>query len=195
MSLVLASGSAVRARLLRDAGLVFAVRPGAVDEAAVKQEYRAAGKSASDLALALAEAKASADCRAGETVIGADSVLVCGDDWFDKPADRAAARLHLQAMRGRAHQMVSAVAVARNGAVAWRHVETVTLVMRQLDDAFIDDYLARAGDAVLSSVGAYQIEALGVTLFERVDGDYFSVLGLPLLPLLGFLRQHAMAPA
>lgn len=194
MSLVLASGSAVRARLLRDAGLVFSVRPSAVDEAAVKQDHRATGKSAADLAIALAEAKARADCRPGETVLGADSVLVCGFDWFDKPADRAGARRHLQAMRGRDHQIISAAAAATTAGIAWRHVEAVTLTMRPFDDAFIDDYLDRAGDAVLSSVGAYQIEALGAHLFERIEGDYFTVLGLPLLPLLGFLRQHGTAP-
>jgi septum formation protein len=195
MHLVLASGSAVRARLLRDAGLAFAVRPPEVDEDAVKRAFRAAGKSPADLALELARAKALARAGKGEAVIGADQVLNADDDWFDKPPDMAAARRQLLGLRGRTHQLTGGIAVAIDGAVRWTHVGAVAMTMRPFSEAFLDDYLARSGPAILSSVGGYQLEALGVHLFERIEGDYFAILGLALLPLLDFLRTEGIVPA
>ncbi len=190
MQLVLASGSGVRARLLRDAGLDFEVRPPELDEDAVKQAFRAAGRSPADLALELAAQKALAGNHRNALVIGADQVLTCGDLWLDKPPDVTAARKSLMALRGREHRLTAGVAVVRNGAVLWRHADSVALTMRNFSDAFLDDYLDKVGQQVLSSVGAYQLESLGVHLFERIEGDYFTILGLPMLPLLACLREH-----
>lgn len=196
MTLILASGSAARKAMLEAAGLAFEVDKPRVDEEAAKATLRAEGLQPRDQAAALAELKAlSVSNRRNGLVIGADQMLAIEGETLDKPADRAEARAHLQRLRGRAHELITAAVVAKDGAVIWRHTETPRLRMRAFSDAFLDDYLARAGDHVLSSVGAYQLEGLGAHLFERVDGDYFSVLGLPLLPLLAFLREHGKAPA
>lgn len=193
MNLVLASASASRRRLLEAAGLAFAIDAPRVDEEAEKARLRAAGLKPRDQAGALAEFKALSVSRLRpEFVIGADQMLAVDDDVLDKPRDLAEARTHLQRLRGRVHELLTAVVVARAGAVVWRHMETPRLQMRAFSDDFLDAYLAQAGQATLSSVGAYQLEGLGAQLFERVDGDYFSVLGLPLLPLLDFLRQHGV---
>ena len=125
-------------------------------------------------------------------VVGADSTLACNGRMFDKPPDLAAARKQLQTLRGQTHELFSSVVVARGGARLWHWSERARLTMRQLNDGFIDTYLARAGDDVLTSVGAYQLEGLGAHLFSRVDGDYFTILGLPLLPLLSFLAGHGI---
>ncbi len=191
MKLVLASGSATRRALLAAAGLDFEVRPAAIDEGAVKRGARAEGVSADDTAVLLAEMKAMRVARAvpDAIVIGADQLLVCEERWFDKPATMAEARSHLLALRGRTHMLVTAVLCQRGGDRLWTHIARPRLTMRAFSDGFLDDYLAREGHALLSSVGAYRLEGLGVQLFDTVAGDHSSVLGLPLLPLLGFLRQ------
>ncbi|MEX1146877.1 MAG: nucleoside triphosphate pyrophosphatase [Sphingomonadales bacterium] len=192
--LVLASASPARARLLRGAGIDFRVQRVGVDEDAVKDAMLAEGAKPRDIADTLAEMKAlrgsMPDPRA--LVIGADQVLVLDGVLYSKPVDRAAARDQLQTLRGKTHELVTAVAAARGGSVVWRHVETVRLTMRAFTDAFLDDYLARAGDGVLSSVGCYHLEGLGVHLMDRIDGDHFTVQGLPLLALLRFLRDHGV---
>lgn len=194
MSFILASGSAARRRMLEQAGLTFEVDRPRVDEEAVKLGLRAEGLKPRDQADALAEVKAlSISNRRGGFVLGADQMLAIEGDTLDKPKDMAEARQHLQRLRGREHHLICAAVVARDGAVIWRHIDTPRLRMRNFSDAFLDAYLDQAGEEVLTSVGAYQLEGLGAQLFERVEGDYFSVLGLPLLPLLGFLREHAIA--
>jgi septum formation protein len=196
VSLILASGSAARRRMLEDAGLAFEVMSPRVDEEAAKASYRAAGLRPRDQADALAEIKALSVSRSRpEFVIGADQMLALEGEVLDKPKDAAEAREHLLRLRGRTHELITAAVIAREGAVIWRHIDTPKLKMRAFSDAFLDDYLARAGERVLTSVGAYQLEGLGAQLFERVEGDYFSVLGLPLLPLLAFLREHGIARA
>jgi septum formation protein len=190
--LILASASAIRATVLRNAGLTVEIAPSQVDEDAVKRALQAERASAEACAIALAELKAQrVSARRPEAlVIGADQMLECDGEWFDKPADRAAAAAHLHTLRGKTHALVGAVAVAQGGHVLWRHVERARLSMRAFDDDFIAAYLDAVGDAVLQSVGGYQLEGLGVQLFSHVDGDHFMILGMPLLPLLDFLRQH-----
>jgi len=195
--LVLASQSAARVTLLHAAGLRFTARPARVDEGAVKAACRAEGLDAADTALTLAGLKAERINDPAALVIGADQILVTLDDagherWFDKPIDRAAARTHLQALRGRPHRLVTAVVCCRGGAEVWRHLAEPRLRMRRFSDAFLEDYLDAEGDAVLSSVGAYRLEGLGLHLFDAVDGEHSAILGLPMLPLLGFLRQHGV---
>jgi len=195
-TLVLASASPVRARLLGAAGIAFERKAAAVDEAEMKAALRAEGVSPDDAATALAELKAMRVSRnsPGALVIGADQLLVCDGEWFDKPADRAAAAASLRALSGRAHDLVSAACVVRDGARLWHAVDRATLHMRALDPAFIEAYLDAAGPPALDSVGVYQLEALGAHLFARIEGDYFTILGLPLLPLLAFLREHGVSP-
>lgn len=191
MSLILASGSAARRRLLEAAGLSFEVEAPRVDEEAAKASFRAEGMPPRAQADALAELKAlSVARRRAGFVIGADQMLAVEGEVLDKPRHRAEAREQLLRLRGRTHELITAVVVAREGAAIWRHIDTPRLTMRAFSDVFLDDYLNRAGADVLTSVGAYQLEGLGAQLFERVEGDYFSVLGLPLLPLLAFLREH-----
>jgi septum formation protein len=192
--IVLASASPIRAALLRAAGVAIAVRPTAVDEAAVKQSARAEGMPPADTALLLAELKAARIADPEALVIGADQLLVCGEEWFDKPEDVAAARAQLGRLRGRTHALVTAVTCLRSGQPVWSHVATASLAMRSFSDAFLDAYLAAEAAYVTASVGAYRLEGPGVQLFESVQGDYHGILGLPLLPLLGFLRQHGALP-
>lgn len=194
MKLVLASGSAARRQMLEAAGLTFEVDAPRVDEEAAKASLRAGGLRPRDQADALAELKALSVSRTRpDFVIGADQMLALGGEVFDKPKDVDEARQHLSRLRGQTHELITAAVVAREGAIIWRHIDTPKLRMRAFSDAFLDDYMARAGEHVLRSVGAYQLEGLGAQLFERVEGDYFSVLGLPLLPLLAFLREHGIA--
>jgi septum formation protein len=190
MALVLASGSRIRATLLANARLDFTVDPATVDERAVEAPLLEAGFPPEDIAQVLAEAKALdvAGRRPQDLVIGADQVLGLGNARFTKPADMEAARRQLLDLSGKTHELHSAVVLARGDEVLWRHVSTARLTMRALSPAEIGRYLALAGDAVLSSVGCYQLENVGVRLFERIEGDYFTILGLPLLPLLGELR-------
>lgn len=192
MSLVLASASASRAAMLRAAGLDFDIVPARIDEEEIKHSLKAEGASVRDAAIALAELKAHRVSHGAsqDFVIAADSMLDCGGTWFDKPATPAAARDQLLRLRGKTHELVSAVVLARGGSVIWRHAESAKLTMRDFSDAFLDAYLAQAGDAILYSVGCYQLEGLGVQLFSRIQGDFFSILGLPMLPLLDILREN-----
>ena len=194
---ILASASKARRRLLEAAGIASVGDAASLAEGEIKASLRARGVDAAGAAAALAEAKAArvSARRPQALVIGADQMLVCGTEWFDRPADMAQARSQLRALRGRGHELWCAVCVARGGASLWHHVEHARLVMRRLPDPFIDRYLARAGPEVLESVGAYHIEGLGIQLFSRIEGDHFAILGLPLLPLLGFLRRHKVTLA
>jgi len=197
-ALVLASRSATRQALLARAGLVFEAMPAAVDEAAIKQGAQAEAIPAAETAIILAEAKAEriARRRPEALVIGCDQLLTCrmeaGERWFDKPPDLAAARAQLLALRGRPHALVTATVAWRGGARIWQDVTTPRLTMRHFSDAFLDAYLAAEGDAILASVGGYRLEGLGMHLFSRVEGEHSAVLGLPMLPLLRFLRGHGM---
>lgn len=195
-SVVLASGSRVRARLLEDAGVEFITEPAGVDEREVKSALRAEGASASEVAEALAELKAVRVSlrHPGALVVGADQMLVCDGTWFDKPADRVRARADLMALRGRTHELACCACVARDGARLWHHPASARLTMRAFSDRFIDRYLEALDETALDCVGVYQLEGLGAQLFEEVDGDFFSILGLPLLPLLAFLRTHEVVP-
>lgn len=191
--LILASASAARARILAACGLDFGVEPAALDEASLKQVWRAEGRDAAGCALALAEAKArQIAARPGRAVvIGADQILVCGEAWFDKPADLDQARVHLRALRGRTHELVTAVCAVQGATQLWHAVTSPRLTMRDFSDAFLDAYIAAEGTDILGSVGAYRLEGRGLQLFERIEGDHFAILGLPLLELLGFLRDSA----
>jgi len=190
--LVLASASAARAALLENAGFSVTRSPAMIDEAEVKEAFRREGADPATCATALATAKAERISRRhdGELVIGADQMLVCGDVWFDKPPDLDHARAQLMALRGRTHQLVTAIVVFRDGEDLWHHVARARLTMWAFPDDFLDRYLAAAGESVLGSVGAYQLEGLGAQLFTHIEGDYFTILGLPLLPLFDFLRTQ-----
>lgn len=193
--LILASASAARRALLEAAlspTLRFTVQAASVDEVATKRRMQAAGASPQDAALALADAKAAAVPAGDAIVIGADQVLVCGGRWFDKPRDLAEVGGHLRALRGRTHGLATAAVCRRDGAAVWQHVETPELTMRAVSDRFIDAYLAAEGEACLSSVGGYRLEGLGIQLFDAVLGDHSAILGLPLLPLLAFLRGQGV---
>ncbi len=190
--LILASASKSRANLMRSAGLAFEQIPAHVDEEAIKASLKAEGASASDCALALAEFKAGAiSMRYPDAlVIGADQMLDCDGDWFDKPKDIAGARSHLLKLRGKTHVLPTSITVALHGSPIWHHTSQPRMSVRPFSDAFLDEYIAAVGDAVTSSVGAYHLEGRGAQIFSKVDGDFFSVLGLPLLELLAFLREH-----
>ena len=190
--LVLASESPTRAALLHAAGLSFEARPARIDEAEVKRAMQAEGASPADAALMLAGLKARRIRTPGALVIGADQLLVCGDEWFDKPGSMADARAHLQRLRGREHRLVTAAVCHRDGQEVWRHVSEPRLWMRSFSDALLDTYLAAEGDAILGCVGAYRLESRGVQLFDRVEGEHAAILGLPMLPLLAFLRGHGV---
>ncbi|GMG83439.1 nucleoside triphosphate pyrophosphatase [Paralimibaculum aggregatum] len=191
MTLVLASASRARAEMLRAAGVAIEIAPARIDEAAVKSAMLAEQAPPRDIADTLAELKAIR-VSAGRPglVLGADQVLVSEAGMLDKPADAAAARAQLAGLRGQTHRLLSAAVIAEAGQPVWRHVGAARLTMRPFSDAFLDRYLAEAGPAVLESVGAYHLEGLGAQLFSAVEGDYFTVLGLPLLAVLGFLRAR-----
>jgi septum formation protein len=193
-TLVLASGSRTRALMLEKAGLHPILDKPLVDEEEVKLAGKAEGVGADAVAEALAELKAQRVTRRhpGALVIGADQMLECEGVWFDKPSDRAAAREQLLALRGKTHQLVSCAVIVRDGERLWHKVDRARLTMRNFSENFLDGYLDAVGDEVSHSVGAYQLEGLGAQLFQRVEGDFFTILGLPLLPLLGFLRVHGV---
>lgn len=190
--LLLASQSSARAGVLRAAGIVFDSLPAHVDEAAIKASARAEAVSAEDTAIWLAETKAErvAGNRPDAIVIGADQMLVCEDEWFDKPADLATAAAQLRLLRGKQHKLITAVVAFRGGVRVWHHLETPKMTMRMFSDRFLDEYLAIEGDLVCTSVGGYRLEGLGMHLFDRIDGEHSAILGLPMTALLGFLRQQ-----
>lgn len=192
--IVLASGSATRRTVLESAGVSIIVDRPDVDEAAVKQSCRARGFSAGETAAALAVAKARQVLvrHPGRIVLGADQMLECDGTWFDKPSDRIAAARQIDQLSGRSHNLHSAIVAMRNDVVIWRTVECAELTMRPLSSTFIESYLHIVGDRALGSVGGYQIEGLGIQLFSEIRGDHFTILGMPLLPLLAFLRSEGV---
>lgn len=190
--IILASSSPFRASLMRNAGLDFEQRPAYVDERALEAPLAETGTSPGDVALILAEAKAVSVSEEipDAWVVGCDQTLSLGDRVFHKPANMEEARRHLLDLSGRTHFLNSAVVLARGGQAEWRHVSSAAMTMRTLDPAFIGRHLAAVGDIALKSVGAYQVEGKGIQLFEGIDGDYFTIVGLPLLPLLQALRER-----
>lgn len=192
--LILASTSQSRRELLTNAGLAFEIKAPGVDEDEVKLSLAAQRADAVAIATTLAELKAT---RVSERfpesfTIGGDSTLACDGRLFDKPPTLAAAREQLLALRGKTHQLVSSVVVAKGGARIWHHTETARLTMRPFSESFLDAYLKEAGETVTTSVGAYRLESVGANLFSQIEGDYFTILGLPLLPLLSFLAGHGI---
>ncbi|VTZ62579.1 Maf-like protein R00002 [Sinorhizobium medicae] len=190
-SLVLASASPFRRTLLVNAGLSFEARAAEIDERALEQPLESSGASPADVALVLAEAKAKDVARhfPGALVIGSDQTMSLGSRVYHKPRDLAEAAEHLLSLSGKTHSLNSAVVLIRDDAVVWRHVSTASMTVRRLRQGFIDRHLERVGAKALTSVGAYQLEGEGIQLFERIDGDYFTILGLPMLPLLSRLRE------
>ena len=191
--IILASGSTARAQALRSAGVhIDEIIPAKIDEDEVKNSFRAEGRSARDLADALAEIKARrvSSSHSQALVLGADQVLVPDGQVFDKPKDVSEARDQLAMLRGTSHELLSAAVICEDGAPVWRHIGAVRMTMRPFSDAFLDDYVTREGERLCETVGAYRIEEAGAQLFSRISGDYFSILGLPLLEILGFLRAR-----
>ena len=190
--IILASGSATRRQMLEQAGVEFVIHTAVVDESAIKLAMEAENAETDRIAEALAEIKALrvAVNHPGKVVIGADQMLECDGHRFDKPENPEIARTQLLALRGRQHRLISAVVAVRDGQILWRHTQSAHLTMRSFSTDFLNHYLAQVGSSVLSSVGAYHLEGLGAQLFSGVDGDHFTILGLPLLPLLQFLRDN-----
>lgn len=193
-AVVLASTSSTRQRLLRAAGVDFVAEAAAVDETTVIESLVAAKAKPRDIADILAELKAlKVSARHPQAlVIGADQVLSLGPEIFQKPGHRDGARAQLKRLRGQTHVLSSSACVARDGSVVWRVVEEARLTMRAFSDAFLEAYLVEAGGDILSSVGGYHVEGLGIQLFSRIDGDAFTIQGLPMLPLVDFLRTHGI---
>jgi septum formation protein len=189
--LVLASGSRFRKAMLEAAGVDIDVVPAEIDERAVEETLGGTGAAPEDVAQVLAEAKALdvSGRQPGRLVLGCDQTLSLGEELFHKPEDMEAARRHLLKLSGKTHQLNSAAVLARNGETIWRHVGIARLTMRQLDPGFVGRHLARVGPVALNSVGAYQIEGEGIQLFEKIEGDHFTIVGLPLMPLLKELRD------
>jgi len=194
VNLVLASASSSRARILRGAAVPFAVAPADIDEEAIKQELLSRGDEPAAIAAELADAKALHVSRQhpGALVLGADQILSFEGELVSKCPDMAAARKLLLRLRGRTHMLISALALALDGKIVWSHVETAKLHMRNFSDAFLDAYLSTEGEGLLAGVGCYRLEAMGAQLFERIEGDYFCILGLPLQPLLAELRRKGV---
>lgn len=192
--LILASASGTRARLLREAGVRFGVRPADLDETLVKKDLREKGITSNGMAAALAEQKALnvSEASPHALVLGCDQVLVCEDRIFDKPRDAAEARETLEFLRGKAHYLITACVLAQTGEVVWQHQERASLWMRTFSDAFLSSYLKAEGMAIMSAVGCYQLEGRGAQLFDRIEGNFFSILGLPLIPLLGVFRRYGI---
>ncbi|WP_421915423.1 Maf-like protein [Mesorhizobium sp.] len=188
--IILASGSPFRKAMLVNAGIDVEAVPAEVDERALEAPLQGSGASPEDVALVLAEAKATevSERRRGALVLGCDQTLSLGDEVFHKPADMEGARRHLLALSGKTHQLNSAAVLVRDGQVLWRYVGIASMTMRKLDPGFIGRHLAHVGDKALASVGAYQIEGEGIQLFDKIEGDHFTIVGLPLLPLLVELR-------
>jgi septum formation protein len=193
MRIILASGSAIRRKLMEDAGIELEVIAKPVDEAAIKETMLAESARLQDIADALAEAKSLRVSRIEPgLVIGADQIMVMDGQLFDKPKDINAARERLKLMRGKTHYLVGAVVISENGSPVWRHLAKTKLTMRDFSDAFLEDYLKAEGELVKKSVGAYRFEGLGAQLFSHVEGDFFSILGLSLLPVMDYLRTRGV---
>lgn len=194
MTLILASSSRSRKTMLTSAGISFIADPASVDEGEIKQTLGAKQADAVTVAETLAAMKADEVSRRHpeSLVIGSDQMLACDGRWFDKPTDRAAAKAQLMELRGRRHELIAAVTVVRGTQTLWRHVDRASLVMRAFSEAFVDEYLDRVGDDALLSVGAYQVEGHGIQLFDTIEGDVFTIMGMPLLPLLGFPRSQGV---
>ena len=191
-SVILASTSKSRAAVLRNAGVVFTAQSPLVDEDAVKDAMRAENATPAQCAEVLAEMKAVKVSQRNpqSLVIGGDQMLECDGRWFDKPANLDTARSQLLVLRGKTHRLSNSLVIALDGQRIWHFANSPELTMRNFTEAFLDRYLAEVGEAALHSVGGYQLEGLGSQLFTAVEGDFFSILGLPLLPLLAFLREH-----
>ncbi len=187
--LVLASKSDIRGKILAAAGLRFGIRPAHIDERAAETQSGAKDAQGAAQILARAKAMAVAEQMPGHIVLGADQTLAHGAVRLTKPANREEAVSQLRTLRGSTHELHSGIAAVRDGEVLFELVDTARLTMRDFSDRFLEDYLDMSGDAAMTSVGAYQLEGIGIHLFERVEGDYFTILGLPLLPLLKFLRD------
>ena len=189
--IILASTSPFRRELLKNAGIRFEAEAPDIDERSVEAPLAGSGLGPEDVAQVLAEAKAVdvSERHPDAIVIGADQTLALGDEIFHKPADMNAARAHLLALSGRTHHLNSAVVVAREGTAVWRQVSVAAMTMRRLDPGFIGRHLAAVGEEALQSVGAYRYEGQGIQLFEKVEGDYFTIVGLPMIPLLDELRR------
>ncbi|KAB2785312.1 Maf-like protein [Brucella anthropi] len=192
--LVLASKSPFRSALLKNAGIEFSTASADIDERAVEAPLYETGATPEEVAQVLAEAKALdvSEKNPGAVVIGCDQTLSLGDEIFHKPADIEAARRQLLKFSGKTHQLNSAVVLVKDGKTLWRHVSIARMTMRDLDPGFVGRYLGRVGDIALSSVGAYQVEGPGIQLFDKIEGDYFTIVGLPLLPLLAELRKEKL---
>ncbi len=195
LAITLASTSKSRRALLSAAGVeAESVAPN-VDEEAFRNTMRANGLPVRDQAMQLAELKAMrVSARRPGLVIGGDQMLALGDQAFDKPADLEAAKNHLRQLSGKSHTLETAIVVCEDGAPVWRHLARPKLTLRPLTEDFIETYVSACGETLLSTVGAYQLEGLGAQLFTRIEGDYFSILGLPLLPLLDYLRIRKVLP-
>ena len=194
--IVLASQSAARRAMLDQAGIDFLARPASIDETALKRGLLAGRGPVgpAELSTALAEAKALSVSRdmPEAVVVGSDQVLAIGGQLYDKPSSIAEARAQLQSLRGRVHELHASVAMAVDGTVVWRSSDVARLRMRPFSDVFLERYLSAVGGDVCSTVGAYKLEGLGVQLFDRIEGDYFTVLGMPLMPLLAALRDRGV---
>ncbi len=194
LPLILASQSPFRATILKNAGIQFTSQKANIDERAVEAPLYETGATPEDVALILSEAKAEEVSQRfpHALIIGCDQTLSLESEIFHKPADMDGARRHLLALSGKTHQLNSAVVLVQNGQIVWRHVSVAYMTMRHLEPGFIGRHLARVGDIALSSVGAYQVEGEGIQLFDKIDGDYFTIVGLPLLPLLKELRARGI---
>jgi septum formation protein len=192
-SIILASGSASRRALLKGAGVSAETINPYLDESAAKTAMRGEGMSIRDQAMRLAELKAlKISAQESGLIIGGDQMLALGDRAFDKPVDLAGARRHLEALSGQTHILETAIVIAENGEIVWKHLARPKLTMRELSDDFMSLYLEEVGEDVLSTVGGYKLELMGSQLFTAIEGDYFSILGLPLLPLLDYLRTRGI---
>jgi len=194
VSVILASGSVIRAKLLRDAGVIFKTDKARIDEPAIIASLKADKAKPDDIADALAEYKAArvAAKYSDKLVIGCDQILVCEKQIYEKVATLEAAREKLMSLRGKAHQLISAVVIYEEGRPVWRHIGRAQLVMRDFSDYFLSEYLQQNGNDILSLVGCYKIEGNGAQLFTHIQGDYFTILGIPLLEVLGFLRNRGV---
>jgi septum formation protein len=190
--LVLASGSAARRTLMAAAGLRFTVEASTIDEAAVKHVMQADGAAPEAVALALAAAKAKSIAAPGALVVGADQILVCNGEWYDKPGDADGVMEHLLRLRGQTHTLATAVCCWRDGASLWQECVRCEMTMRDFSMAFLEAYLAQDGEGCCGCVGGYRFEGLGQHLFTQVDGEHAAIMGLPMLPLLAFLRQYGV---